>query len=267
MRFRTLIVTFLAVCLGVFSVNAKALAVVPSSMTYDQVKGTGLADSCPTLPTGTGDTISVGGSAYITDLCFQPTSFFVKEEPKNPRQEAEFVPASVMTRKTTTLEQIEGPLSADGGGLTFKEKDGMDFQAITVQISGRERVPMLFTVKELLASASGSSIADGTSFSGEYAVPSYRTSGFLDPKGRGVSTGYDNAVALPASADADKLNRANAKRFDLTKGSISMDVASVDSETGEFGGTFESEQFSDSDLGAIDPLEVKVRGIFYGRVN
>lgn len=46
-----------------------------------------------------------------------------------------------------------------------------------------------------------------------------------------------------------------------------MDVASVDSETGEFGGTFESEQFSDSDLGAIDPLEVKVRGIFYGRVN
>ncbi len=267
MRFRTLIVTFLAVCLGVFSVNAKALAVVPSSMTYDQVKGTGLADSCPTLDVAAGDSISVSGSSYILDLCLQPTSFFVKEEPSNPRQEAEFVPASVMTRKTTTLEQIEGPLSTDGGGLTFKEKDGMDFQAITVQISGRERVPMLFTVKELVASASGNSIADGTTFSGEFAVPSYRTSGFLDPKGRGVATGYDNAVALAADPDDVELNRANAKRFDLTKGNISMTIASVDSETGEFGGTFESEQFSDSDLGAIDPLEVKVQGIFYGRVD
>lgn len=267
MRFRTLIVTFLVVCLGAFSVNAKALAVVPSSMTYDQVKGTGLADSCPTLDTGSGSSLSVGGSAYITDLCLQPTSFFVKEEPSNPRQAAEFVPAKVMTRKTTTLEQIEGPISADGGKLTFKEKDGMDFQAITVQIAGRERVPMLFTVKELVASASGNSIADGTTFSGGFSVPSYRTSGFLDPKGRGVATGYDTAVALAADPDDEVLNRANAKRFDLTKGNISMTVASVDTETGEFGGTFESEQFADSDLGAIDPLEVKVQGIFYGRID
>ena len=41
--------------------------------------------------------------------------------------------------------------------------------------------------------------ADG--FGGEFAVPSYRGSSFLDPKGRGASTGYDNAVALPAAAD------------------------------------------------------------------
>lgn len=42
--------------------------------------------------------------------------------------------------------------------------------------------------------------ADG--FGGEFLVPSYRGSTFLDPKGRGAATGYDNAVALPAAADA-----------------------------------------------------------------
>ena len=44
--------------------------------------------------------------------------------------------------------------------------------------------------------------ADG--FGGEFVVPSYRGSSFLDPKGRGASTGYDNAVALPAASDAGK---------------------------------------------------------------
>jgi len=41
--------------------------------------------------------------------------------------------------------------------------------------------------------------ADG--FGGEFTVPSYRGSTFLDPKGRGAATGYDTAVALPASGD------------------------------------------------------------------
>ena len=36
-------------------------------------------------------------------------------------------------------------------------------------------------------------------------MPSYRGSTFLDPKGRGAATGYDNAVALPAAADAGAL--------------------------------------------------------------
>jgi photosystem II oxygen-evolving enhancer protein 1 len=42
--------------------------------------------------------------------------------------------------------------------------------------------------------------ADG--FGGEFVVPSYRGATFLDPKGRGAATGYDNAVALPAASDA-----------------------------------------------------------------
>lgn len=45
--------------------------------------------------------------------------------------------------------------------------------------------------------------ADG--FGGEFVVPSYRGATFLDPKGRGAATGYDNAVALPAASDAGKI--------------------------------------------------------------
>jgi photosystem II oxygen-evolving enhancer protein 1 len=40
----------------------------------------------------------------------------------------------------------------------------------------------------------------------------------------------------------------------------------VDGETGEIGGIFESIQPSDTDLGAKEPVDVKVRGIFYAKV-
>ncbi len=265
MRFRALIVAFFAVCLGMFAAN-QALAVTPAGLTYDQVKNTGLADNCPSLVGDASGSISVDSGQSITDLCLHPTTFFVKEEPRNARQKAEFVPANVMTRFTTTLESITGPLSTGGSGLTFTEKDGIDFQPITVQIPNGERVPLLFTVKELVANASGSSIEPGTDFEGSYSVPSYRTSNFLDPKGRGIAAGYDNAIARPASADADELNRANTKRFDVSKGEIAMNISAVDGQTGEFTGTFASEQFADSDLGAVDPLEVRIEGIVYGRV-
>jgi photosystem II oxygen-evolving enhancer protein 1 len=71
--------------------------------------------------------------------------------------------------------------------------------------TGGERVAFLFTIKQL--------DAKGTldSFSGDFVVPSYRGSSFLDPKGRGGSTGYDNAVALPARADAEELLKENVK--------------------------------------------------------
>ena len=42
----------------------------------------------------------------------------------------------------------------DGGKIKFEEKDGIDYAATTVQLPGGERVPMLFTVKELVATAS-----------------------------------------------------------------------------------------------------------------
>merc|ERR1711906_45819 len=103
-----------------------------------------------------------------------------------------------MTRATYTLSGVEGPLFFDkDGSLTFVEKEGIDYAATTVQLPGGERVPFMFTVKELEAkSTDPSGINVGTEFGGTFKVPSYRSGLFLDPKGRGGTTGYDMAQAL-----------------------------------------------------------------------
>lgn len=272
MRYRALLVAFLALCLGVLTACSEgpaSAADVP--LTYDQIRNTGLANNCPQLSETTRGAISIDSSkSYImTDLCLQPTTFFVKEEPANKRQEAEFVPGKLLTRYTSSLDQVSGDLKIDANGsLTFVEKEGLDFQAITVQLPGGERVPFLFTIKNLVAKSQPGvdSINTSTDLEGSFKVPSYRGAVFLDPKGRGVAAGYDNAVALPSQADRNDLNRTNVKRVQTIPGKISLQVAKVDSRTGEVAGTFESEQPSDTDLGAADPKEVKIRGIFYGRV-
>ncbi len=67
----------------------------------------------------------------------------------------------------------------DGSGnVDFIEEDGIDYAAVTVQLAGGERVPFLFTIKELTAKGN----LDG--FGGDFLVPSYRGSSFLDPKVR-----------------------------------------------------------------------------------
>ena len=83
--------------------------------------------------------------------------------------------------------------------MTFIEKSGFDFQPVTVQLPDGERVPMLFTIKGLVAQTPTgmNSINPSTQFVGTFQVPAYRTAGFLDPKGRGVMVGYDAAVGLP----------------------------------------------------------------------
>lgn len=104
--------------------------------------------------------------------------FLVKEEPKNKRQEAEFVPTKLVTRETTSLDQIQGELKVNSdGSLTFVEEDGIDFQPVTVQMPGGERIPLLFTVKNLVANTppNMTSITTSTDFKGEFKVPSYRT--------------------------------------------------------------------------------------------
>lgn len=85
----------------------------------------------------------------------------------------------------------------EGNPLTFKEEDGIDYAATTVQMPGGERVPFLFTVKDLVAKGNGGEIKPGFEMGGPFTVPSYRTGLFLDPKGRGTTTGYDFAGALP----------------------------------------------------------------------
>ncbi|NJM69466.1 MAG: Photosystem II manganese-stabilizing polypeptide [Scytonema sp. RU_4_4] len=272
MRFRALIVAFLALCFGLLTACSEG----PSStstefLTYDQIKGTGLAVRCPQLAETSRGFIPIDSSQSYTlkELCLEPTQFFVKEEPLNKRQKAEYISGKLLTRRTYSLDQVSGDLKVNpDSSLTFVERDGFDFQAITVKLPGGESIPFLFTIKGLVAQTEPglTSINTSTDFEGSFKVPSYRGAAFLDPKGRGVVTGYDNAVALPAQADDEELTNSNVKRADVLKGKISLQIAKVDSSTGEIAGTFESEQPSDTDLGAKEPEEVKIRGLFYGRV-
>lgn len=149
-----------------------------------------------------------------------------------------------MTRLTYTLEQMSGKMVINNGQVKFVEEDGIDYAPVTVQLAGGERVPFLFTVKELNASGSLDN------FGGEFKVPSYRGSSFLDPKGRGASTGYDTAVALPASGDDDIYLKENTKSAAGSTGTMVLSTAKYDPATGEIAGVFESIQPSDTDLGA-----------------
>ena len=275
MKYRALIVALLAFCMSALVACSSApdtTVATTELLTYDQIRGTGLANNCPSLTETSRGSIPIqaGGTYKLTGLCLQPTTYFVKEEPTNKRQEAEFVPGKLLTRFTSSIDQVQGTLKVGTDGtLTFTEEDGLDFQAITIQLPGGEQVPFLFTIKELVASSEPGVVAINTStdLQGNFNVPSYRSAGFLDPKGRGVSTGYDNAVALPAS-DNSKRVRANVKLADTNAkaGKISLQVAKVDNTTGEVGGIFESTQPSDTDLGARPALDVKIRGIFYARI-
>ena len=272
MKYRALIVALLALCLGVLTACSEGpTAGSRDLLTYDQIRGTGLANKCPQLAETTRGSIPIDSSqSYrMTELCLEPTTFFVKEEPVNKRQKAEFIAGKLLTRYTSTIDQVQGKLQInDDGSLTFVEEDGLDFQAITIQMPGGERIPFLFTIKDLVAQSQpgSNSINTSTDFEGEFKVPSYRGAAFLDPKGRGVVSGYDSAVALPAGADSEQLTRANVKQAESLKGVISLQVAKVDNSTGEIAGTFESEQPSDTDLGASEAEEVKIRGLFYARI-
>ncbi|BDA65915.1 photosystem II manganese-stabilizing protein PsbO [Rivularia sp. IAM M-261] len=272
MRYRGLIVTFLALCLGFITACSDGPASASTgTLTYEQIRGTGLANKCPQLSETSRGSIPIDKSqSYVLkELCLEPTNYFVKEEPTNKRQQAEFITGKVVTRKTSSLDQIQGDVNVNpDGSLTFIEKDGFDFQATTVKLPGGELIPFLFTVKGLVATTQPNltSINTSTDFSGSFRVPSYRGATFLDPKGRGVASGYDNAVALPARSDAEELTRENVKRAQVLEGNVSLSVAKINSNSGEIAGTFESIQPSDTDLGSGDPKEVKIRGIFYGRI-
>lgn len=245
-----------------------------TSLTYEQVKGTGLANHCPELDAAKGTIQLQEGKQYkLVDLCLEPKTIQVEEETlsKKGTVKREFVDTKLMTRATYTLTGIEGPLTKKGNSIVFEEKDGIDYAATTVQLPGGERVPFLFTVKELVATAEGSSISTATEFGGQFRTPSYRTGLFLDPKGRGGTTGYDMAVALPAKeADGgegqDDIFKETNKVFQVTDGSIEMAVDKIDSANGEIAGVFVSEQFSDTDMGAKAPKKVLLKGIFFARV-
>ncbi|KAK9164051.1 hypothetical protein Syun_004953 [Stephania yunnanensis] len=233
------------------------------SKTYMEVKGTGTANQCPTIDGGVDSFVFKAGKYNMKKLCLEPTSFTVKAEGVNKNSAPEFQNTKLMTRLTYTLDEVEGPFEVGAdGSVKFEEKDGIDYAAVTVQLPGGERVPFLFTIKQLVASGKPEN------FSGKFLVPSYRGSSFLDPKGRGGSTGYDNAVALPAGGrgDEEELLKENIKNTSSSSGSISLSVTKSKPETGEVIGVFESIQPSDTDLGAKAPKEVKIQGVWYGQL-
>ncbi|MBW4655359.1 MAG: photosystem II manganese-stabilizing polypeptide [Kaiparowitsia implicata GSE-PSE-MK54-09C] len=270
MRYRALIIAFFALCMSALTACSSGSS-ADGPLSYEEIRNTGLANSCPEVyETKRGSIPIEDGSAYrIAKLCLQPDEFAVKTEPTSRRQEARFIDGKPLTRYTTTIDQVSGDLKYDADhSLVFIEEDGFDFQATTVLLPGGEEVPFLFTIKGLVAKTPGAvdSVNTSTDFEGAFKVPSYRTSNFLDPKGRGLTAGYDSAVALPAQADDEELQKENKKQFVTGEGTISLQVTKVDSTTGEISGSFESLQPSDTDMGGKEPLEVRVKGRFYARV-
>jgi photosystem II oxygen-evolving enhancer protein 1 len=254
-----------------FFTQNQAIASVDRSMSYDQIKGTGLANQCPDVlgaSRGRGIIpIESGKTVQITEMCLQPTSFFVKEESTNKRKKAEFIASKLVTRATSSIDYVKALVTAQpDGSLKLEEKEGLDYQPITVQMPGGERVAILFSMKGYTASTQAGlgGITISTDFEGETDIPTYRGANFIDPKGRGLAIGYDAAEALPAKRDTYE---KSTKDDSTSKGKMSLQISKINSITGEIAGTFETEQNSGTDLGAIEPKEVIIRGIFYGKVS
>jgi photosystem II oxygen-evolving enhancer protein 1 len=259
-----------AVAVGIAAAPAQAITKAElNELSYLQVKGTGLANRCPEV-IGEGSITPKSGQRLV-DMCIEPKAWAVEEEiGKAGKTEKKFVNSKVMTRQTYTLDGIEGKLDVQGGNIVFTEQEGIDYAATTVQLPGGERVPFLFTVKDLVAKGNGGSFKPGFQMGGDFSVPSYRTGLFLDPKGRGGTTGYDMAQALPALMTGeegdDELFRENNKTFDVTQGRIEMEVNKVNTEESEIGGVFVATQLGDTDMGSKVPKKILTKGIFYARV-
>jgi photosystem II oxygen-evolving enhancer protein 1 len=270
MRFYTYALIVLTAVLSLCFANS-AIAATNLPLTYDQIKGTGLANKCPDIlgaSRGRGIIpLENGQTVTFTDMCLEPTAFFIREEAGKKRKEPELVPGKLVTRATSSLDFVKGTITANpDGSLTLTEKEGLDYQPITIQLPGGERVAVLFTIKGYKATTQTglNGITPSTDFEGETDVPTYRGANFIDPKGRGLAIGYDAAEALTAKRDDFAKNTKDDR---TSKGKMSLQVAKVNSETGEIAGTFECEQLSGTDLGAIKPEEVVIRGVFYAKLN
>ncbi|MFM1900488.1 MULTISPECIES: photosystem II manganese-stabilizing polypeptide [unclassified Synechococcus] len=271
MSIRPLLALVLALCLTlVTACSGDAQAVDRTNATrYEDIVNTGKANDCPTLSDSARGSISLnaGGSYELRGICLHPSQVFVKGEPTNKRQEAQFVEGKILTRYTSSLDEVYGTLTVSSDGLSFSEEGGIDFQPITVLLPGGEEVPFTFSSKNLQAKADGAVLNTSTDFEGAYRTPSYRTSNFLDPKGRALTTGVEYAQGLVAlGGDDDELKGENVKRYIDGTGQMSLSITKVDSETGEFAGVFTAIQPSDTDMGGKEPVDVKISGELFGRL-
>lgn len=128
MKYRSLIVALLAFCMSALVACSSApdttTVATTELLTYDQIRGTGLANNCPSLAETSRGSIPIeaGGTYKLTGLCLQPTTYFVKEEPANKRQEAEFVPGKLLTRFTSSIDQVQGTLKVGTDELLLLQK-------------------------------------------------------------------------------------------------------------------------------------------------
>ncbi|NJM97206.1 MAG: Photosystem II manganese-stabilizing polypeptide [Phormidesmis sp. RL_2_1] len=279
MKYKALIAIVLTVCLGLLTACSSSSPVTSDQLSYDDIRGSGLANNCPQLTSTNLDAIAIekGKSYQLRGWCLQPETFWVSRAPlmkgsgKSPkgRPEEKFVASKLLTRSSSTLDQISGALQIDPNGtVTLVARGGFDFQPVTVQLPDGERVPLLFTIKGLVAKSQDAvtSLSPATRLAGTFNVPPYRTSSFIDPKGRGLAVGYDAAVGIPIQADREKFYRQNNKSFDVDEGSIALQISRINQATGELSGLFESRQPSDTDFGSKEAMTVKIRGQFYGRI-
>ena len=177
------------------------------------------------------------GDYMFDDFCVEPTSFKIKEESLVKGQEPKFVETKLATRLTYTLASMSGKMKVGGNGaVEMVEEDGLDYAPVTVRLPGGEYQPFMFAVKEMKA--------QGTldKFGGDFVVPSYRGSTFMDPKGRGASTGYETQPGLQAAGDQTEYQRENDKNIAPAVGKIVLSTAKVDPATGEIAGVFQSLQ-------------------------
>eukprot|EP00550_Attheya_septentrionalis_P006525 CAMPEP_0198285192 /NCGR_PEP_ID=MMETSP1449-20131203/4503_1 /TAXON_ID=420275 /ORGANISM="Attheya septentrionalis, Strain CCMP2084" /LENGTH=307 /DNA_ID=CAMNT_0043982503 /DNA_START=51 /DNA_END=974 /DNA_ORIENTATION=- len=259
-----------AIAVGVAAAPAQAITKSEiNQLSYLQVKGTGLANRCPEVIGE--DSITPKAGARFSEMCIEPKAWAVEEDiGKGGKTEKKFVNSKVMTRQTYTLDGIEGKIESVGGNLVLTEQEGIDYAATTVQLPGGERVPFLFTVKDLVAKGNAGSFKPGFQMGGDFNTPSYRTGLFLDPKGRGGTTGYDMAQGLPGLQSGeegdDDLFKENNKTFDVTQGRIEMEVNKVNAEESEIGGVFVATQLGDTDMGSKVPKKILSKGIFYARI-
>ncbi|WP_460200715.1 photosystem II manganese-stabilizing polypeptide, partial [Scytonema sp. NUACC21] len=78
MRFRALIVALLAVCLGFLTACSDGSNTASTDyLTYEQIRGTGLANKCPQLAETSRGSIPIDSSQSYTikELCLEPTQF------------------------------------------------------------------------------------------------------------------------------------------------------------------------------------------------
>ena len=76
-------------------------------LTYLQVKGSGIANTCPVLEGGSTNLKDLKAGSYkLEKFCMEPTQFLVKDASQFKGGEAEFVKTKLMTRLTYTLAEV-----------------------------------------------------------------------------------------------------------------------------------------------------------------